>query len=364
MQVIFVPSGTGPSRSARIQVRFAAAVVAGVLVGLGAGSAYLGYVMGHASGQMSHQAAHQGPHQKPGYVAGQTAARLGGPGGGQVWPDGPGLPIDFHIPPPRTAGITDSVAVEQITALRASLEAQREVLHESRRRLSDHYDSLGQRLGRVQAHVSRLNALGQRLTDMADLDRDEFSFDTLPALGGPERPGPWARMREPELAASLDAVEQALRDKENDLSVLEALLTDRELHQKQYPLGWPTSSGWVSSAYGQRTDPFTGRTAFHDGVDIAARDGTEIRTMAAGVVSFAGSKPGYGLVVEVNHGNGYETRYAHAREIVVKAGDRLEKGDTVALVGSTGRSTGSHVHVEVLRNGEITNPHDHLKTAG
>lgn len=355
MQVILLPSGSGPSRNFRFRFGFIGAVVGGVLLGVGAGTAYLGYTVGqHTASQPSHSARDL-----------QTVAAA---------PER--VPAEFDTfpvtrPSFRQAdsnevdGRSPVVNTEQVSALRASLDEQREILRESRRRLSDHVDSLGQRLGRIQAHVSRLNALGQRLTDMADLDRDEFSFDSLPAVGGPERPGPWDGPQETKLAEVLEIIEITLQDKENELSVLEALLTDRELHEKQYPQGWPTSNGgWLSSAYGTRTDPFTGRTAFHEGVDIAARPGSEIRAMAAGVVSFADEKNGYGLVVEINHGNGYETRYAHARELIVKPGDRVEKGDPVALVGSTGRSTGSHVHIEVLQNGKAINPHDHLNASG
>lgn len=351
MQVILLPSGSGPRRNFRLRSGLVGAVVGGVLLGLGAGTAYLGYTVGqHTTGQATRDT--------------PTAAQA---------PESMALAADIR--PMRTsfrgADVNEKVDQppmvnpEQVAALRASLDEQREILRESRRRLSDHVDSLGQRLGRIQAHVSRLNALGQRLTDMAGLDRDEFSFDRMPAVGGPERPGPWDGPQEPELAEVLEIIEIALRDKENELNVLEALLTDRELHQKQHPQGWPTSDGgWLSSAYGSRTDPFTGRKAFHEGVDIAARPGSEIRAMAAGVVSFAGTKNGYGLVVEINHGNGYETRYAHAKELIAKPGDRVDKGDPVALVGSTGRSTGSHVHIEVLQNGEPINPHDHLNASG
>lgn len=354
MQVILLPSGSGPSRNFRFRSGLIGAVVGGVLLGMGAGTAYLGYTVGqHTASQPSHT-----PHDA------QTVAAA------PEW-----TAIEFDIPPMHPSfrkadsnEIVDQpplVNAEQVSALRASLDEQRENLRESRRRLSDHVDSLSQRLGRIQAHVSRLNALGQRLTDMAGLDRDEFSFDSLPAVGGPERPGPWDGPQQTKLAEVLEIIEIALQDKENELSVLEALLTDRELHEKQYPQGWPTSNGgWLSSAYGTRTDPFTGRTAFHEGVDIAARQGSEIRAMAAGVVSFAGRKTGYGLVVEINHGNGYETRYAHAKELIAKPGDRVEKGDAVALVGSTGRSTGSHVHIEVLQNGKAINPHDHLNASG
>lgn len=353
MQVIILPNGSGPSRNYRVRLALTGAVVAVVLGAVGAGGAYLGY---SAAPNTAAPLAVAEANPSTATAASQPPAK----------PDvRPSISARARV---VNNSIVDKLAAAnagKVASLRASLDEQRRMLRESRRRLNDHVESLGQRLGRIQAHVSRLNALGQRLTHMAGLDRSEFSFDTLPAVGGPERPVPWEDTRQPEFDESLQLIEIALRDKENELSVLEALLTDQELHQKQYPQGWPTSNGgWLSSAYGSRTDPFTGRKAFHDGVDIAVRSGSEIRAMAAGVVSFAGKKSGYGLIVEINHGNGYETRYAHAKELIAKVGDRVEKGDTVALVGSTGRSTGSHVHIEVLRNGKTVNPHDHLNASG
>jgi murein DD-endopeptidase MepM/ murein hydrolase activator NlpD len=346
MQVIFLPNGSGPRRNYHVRLAFAATAAAGLLLAMGASGAYLGYSIG--------------------------AANLPDPGGAAVAAATPERVIAQPANETREQvvnyRIVDKFAAanaEKVAELRIALDEQRRMLEESRRYLSDHIDSLGQRVGQLQAHVSRLNAFGQRLTDMAGLDRSEFSFDTVPAIGGPEHPVPWDGVQEPVFEETLQLLEIALREKENELSVLEALLTDRELREKQYPHGWPTSSGgWLSSAYGHRTDPFTGRQAFHEGVDIAVQAGSEIRAMAAGVVSFSGNKPGYGLVVEINHGNGYETRYAHAKELIAKVGDRVEKGDAVALVGSTGRSTGSHVHIEVLKNGKAINPNDHLNSAG
>jgi len=327
MQVIFIPDGSGPSRSFRFSRILAGAVIGAVALGIGAAGGYMGYDRGYDFG---YELA-SGEQELPGEIVDRFA----------------------------------KVSAEKLFDLKAAVQEQREMLHDSRRRLGDHFDSLGQRVGQLQAHVSRLNALGQRLTDMADLDRAEFNFDDPPAVGGPERPVPWAPTQEPELKDTLTVIEKSLEEKESELRILEALLTNRELHEKQYPQGWPTSDGgWISSSFGHRTDPFTGRKAFHEGVDIAARGGSRIRAMAAGVVTFAGDKPGYGLVVEINHGNGYETRYAHAREVVAKTGDRVEKGDVVALVGSTGRSTGSHVHFEVLKNGRAVDPGEHLHSAG
>ncbi|MDZ7842963.1 MAG: M23 family metallopeptidase [Gammaproteobacteria bacterium] len=360
MQVIFLPSGSGPSRNLRLRPTLVGIVAAMVLGTIGAGGAYLGYSFGERQASPATVAELLPDTIFSDAISWSVAAapepRASNPGTHPSMAAGgdSGDGIVYKIVTPGT---------EKVEALRLSLNEQRQMLHESRRRLSDHIDSLGQRLGQVQAHVSRLNALGQRLTDMAGLDREEFSFDNLPAIGGPEPAGPWEGAQSTKFSETLQLIEIALRDKENELSVLEALLRDRELHEKQFPQGWPTSSGWLSSAYGHRTDPFTGRKAFHEGVDIAARSGSEIRAMADGVVSFSGRKSGYGLIVEINHGNGYETRYAHAKELIAKVGDRVTKGDTVALVGSTGRSTGSHVHFEVIQNGKTINPHDHLNAS-
>lgn len=340
MQVIFLPSASGPSRNYRLRPKLISSLAAGLLLAALSGGGYLGYRLGH-------QAVEPAPQPQK-TAAAAAMIRL------PAW--------EFEAP--RVDDSPPVISPEKLTDLTAEVEAQKEKLHESRRLLGDQLDSLGQRLGRIQAHVSRLNALGQRLTDMAGLDREEFSFDNPPAVGGPERPAPWGRIQEPELSESLQMIEISLGEKEKELQILEALLTDRELHKKQYPQGWPAQDGWVSSNFGYRTDPFNGRKAFHEGVDIAARRGTEVHAMAAGVVSFSGRKPGYGLLIEINHGNGYETRYAHARKLIAKVGDRVEKGDTVALVGATGRATGSHVHVEVLKNGEAVDPGGYLNPAG
>jgi len=381
MQVILLPRGSGPSRNFQLRIAVAGAAVAAVLVAALLGGGYLGYRIGAIADDRNAEIdttiagvpavdvlkpAAERSGGKAGRVSGHEATDAG------VSNDNAYARVDPHSPvvphtmltavqnTPRYPG-----AARHVDELRRSVDEQRHMLREARRRLGDQLESLGQRLGRIQAHVTRLNALGQRLTDMAGLDRGEFSFDGLPAIGGPDRSVPWEPGQPPDFAESLEMIEIALEEKETELSILEALLTDRELHEKQYPRGWPTASGgWMSSSYGYRTDPFTGRRAFHSGVDIAARSGSEIRAMAAGVVSFAGRKPGYGLVVEINHGNGYETRYAHAREITARPGYRVEKGDAIALIGSTGRSTGPHVHVEVLKNGETINPYDHLHSSG
>lgn len=336
MQVILLPRGSGPSRNLKFSLKPVCALVATVLLALVAAGAYLGYRIGQGPGA-----------DRPVHPAVVRQAVLERD------------PVIQAAACERTESRLDMVSSRKLTHLKTEIDAEKQKLEESRQRVGDQLDSLGQRLGQIQAQVSRLNALGQQLTDMAGLDPDEFSFDSPPAMGGPEHPAPWVGIHEPELSQSMDMIEISLNKKERELQALEALLTDRELHKMQYPQGWP-AHGWVSSGYGYRTDPFTGRRAFHDGVDIAAPVGTPIHAMAAGVVSFAGHRPGYGLVVEINHGNGYKTRYAHASKLIAKVGERVEKGDTVALVGSTGRSTGSHLHVEVLKNGDAVNPRKYL----
>ena len=121
--------------------------------------------------------------------------------------------------------------------------------------------------------------------------------------------------------------------------------------------GKPLDSGWIASGFGQRPDPFTGKLSFHSGIDFTSgKPGAEINTVAAGVVTWSGPKSRYGLTVEGNHGNGFVTRYSHAEELFVGVGDLVRKGQNIALVGSTGRSTGPHVHFEIYKNGRVVDP--------
>jgi murein DD-endopeptidase MepM/ murein hydrolase activator NlpD len=215
-------------------------------------------------------------------------------------------------------------------------------------------------MGQLQAQVLRLNALGGRLTRMAGLDQREFNFDSEVAQGGPEAA---AAAGKPEVSASLERLSAEIKASESRLKALETLLLDRRLSDAVTPGGWPADGGFVSSGYGRRVDPFTGNGAYHDGVDIAARMGSPIRAMADGVVSYTGEKSNFGRVVEVTHGNGLITRYAHASTLVAKMGDKVKRGDVVAQVGSTGRSTGPHIHLEVLKDGRSVNPAKYLRHA-
>ena len=256
----------------------------------------------------------------------------------------------------RHAGLADA---ELLARQQAELRQLRTELTQARSRAETHLNALAQRLGRMQAQVLRLNALGARLTRMAQLDTKEFDFAGPPAMGGPERATPVAPDSADFLKA-LDTLSVALDHKAEHLDALESLLMDRQLTAAVTPSGWPTHGGWVSSPFGLRADPFTGRRAMHEGVDIAARLGSAVTAMGDGVVSYAGLKAGYGRLVAVTHGQGYTTRYAHTAEILVKVGDRVTKGQPIARVGSSGRSTGPHLHFEVLRNGRAVDPRGYL----
>jgi murein DD-endopeptidase MepM/ murein hydrolase activator NlpD len=122
------------------------------------------------------------------------------------------------------------------------------------------------------------------------------------------------------------------------------------------PSGRPVREGYISSYFGERMDPFNGEEAMHKGVDFATDAGADVLAVASGIVTWSGPREGYGNLVEINHGNGYTTRYAHNAQTLVSVGDTVERGQAVAVVGSTGRSTGPHVHFEVLRDGTQINP--------
>jgi murein DD-endopeptidase MepM/ murein hydrolase activator NlpD len=244
-------------------------------------------------------------------------------------------------------------------AFRDELVQSRTVLAEARAESSRHLNALAQRLGTLQAQVLRLNALGTRLTRMAGLDAREFSFDSAPAMGGPERNVSY-RASAPDVVGNLGALERELERSQARLVALESLLLDRKLIAAVTPSAWPVDGGWISSGFGVRMDPFTGHQSAHEGVDVAARFGSPIYATGDGVVNHAGEKSGYGLVVEVTHDASLVTRYAHASAVLVKVGDRVKRGDEIARVGTTGRSTGPHLHFEVLYNGQAANPTRYL----
>jgi hypothetical protein len=249
------------------------------------------------------------------------------------------------------------------------IDQQRAEIASTRDSFNDNINALAYRLGELQAHVTRLNAVGQRLTVMAHLDPDEFNFSADPPVGGPEEAATGevvvidesAQSSLDQFTSALDEFTVRLDERERQMRVLQDLLVATRLREQAHPSGYPVLSGWIASGFGWRHDPFSGRSAIHRGIDFAARPGADVIAVGAGIVSFAGDRNGYGQLVEINHGNGYVTRYAHNSRIVVRVGESVLKGQRIALVGSTGRSTGPHVHFEVVHNGVVVNPASYIK---
>lgn len=222
--------------------------------------------------------------------------------------------------------------------------------------LQDRVDGLALRTGQLNAQLLRLNALGKRLTQLANINSHEFDFDHDPPQGGPEGEGEGHGVDLADVGSLLDRLQQRIELRSAQLGALENVILGRQLSADIRPTGRPVTEGYISSAFGERMDPFDGEEAFHRGVDFAADAGSAVLAVATGIVTWSGPRAGYGVLVEVSHGNGYVTRYGHNSRVLVKVGETVERGEAIAEVGSTGRSTGPHVHFEVLRNGAQINP--------
>jgi murein DD-endopeptidase MepM/ murein hydrolase activator NlpD len=251
-------------------------------------------------------------------------------------------------------GSRERVASNDTLRFGAVLAEQKQQITDLKQQLQLKVDAMAMRLGEMNAHVIRLDALGKRLAEMADISSREFDFDRDPPTGGPEGEGVSAQI--PDLSAMLNQLELRVDQRETQLAALENVILAKELKAEIHPEGRPVLNGFISSYFGERADPFDGTEAFHKGVDFAGTAGSEVVAVAAGVVTWAGERSGFGKLVEINHGDGYVTRYAHNERTLVSVGETVKRGQPVALMGSTGRSTGPHVHFEVVRNGRQVDP--------
>lgn len=305
MNIVFIDRKSGISRTVPIRAPLLSVLAAVVLV-LSVGFAGLGYWLGGGSALIP--------------ASGEQPSVVG----------------DIHA----------DVIANQGLIRQAQLEAHQQMT------------ALTVRMAELQARLVRIDALGERLVDVAKLHNGEFDFSSGPPVGGPEEVS--LQLDEvfsrPSFIEALDQLAADVEQREEQLEILESLLSNRKIQQGTYLAGRPVTWGWMSSRFGRRTDPFTGKLAWHSGVDFAGKEGSDIISVGAGVVTWAGDRYGYGLMVEVNHGDGLATRYAHAKEIKVKVGDIVQQGQTVALMGSTGRSTGPHVHFEVIKHGKAVDP--------
>jgi murein DD-endopeptidase MepM/ murein hydrolase activator NlpD len=254
-----------------------------------------------------------------------------------------------------------STRLTEVANLRAQARQHHQSLQDTRRLAQHSLDALTLRLGRMQAQMLRLDTLGSRLVAQAGLDGAEFDFSLPPPVGGPHGIPAAEEVAVPEFLSTLDTLDSSLSDRSRKLRLLERLLMFRDLNERVQPSGDVVENGLVSSKFGPRIDPFTGKWEQHKGIDVAGKAGSDVLALGDGIVIWSGERSGYGKLVEVDHGNGYITRYAHNRKLLVNTGSAVRKGTAVALLGSTGRSTGPHVHIEVLHHGEQVNPDGFLE---
>ncbi len=249
-----------------------------------------------------------------------------------------------------------------LSGMQQGVNEQRLLLEDTQRQVQANLDALTQRIGLLQAHVTRLDALGAKLVSVNKINTKEFNFVKSPPMGGPADEFSVVGYESDEINRALEKLELALMEKEQQLRVLDQMMLTAKVERSILPHSMPVSDGYITSGYGYRSDPFTGRRQFHKGVDFAGAYGSPILAAAGGKVIKAEHHPEYGKMVEVDHGNGYITRYGHASELQVKTGDVVKKGQQIAKMGSTGRSTGVHLHFEVIKEDDYINPLALLKT--
>lgn len=262
-------------------------------------------------------------------------------------------------------GLSDAEFPEHqlVRSLERTFAHERQLLEDVRADTQSEIDAMAVRMGQLQSQLLRLDALGERLVEIGRLDKGEFSFDEPPALGGPEGLEPVNQQSAlPGLLVEMNSLEEMIENRQHQLALVEDLIMNSNLEESLHPAGRPIAKGWISSYFGMRTDPFSGKRAMHNGMDFAGKKGSDVVAVAAGVVTWAGNRYGYGEMIEINHGKGLVTRYGHNEKLLVQVGDRIKQGQVIATMGSSGRSTGPHVHFEVLKRGKTVNPIKYIQS--
>ena len=250
---------------------------------------------------------------------------------------------------------SDFVDAAVIETWRSKLSEQDDVVEQLREQSVARRQAVGRQIAEMQARLWRMEALASYMHETAGLPKDEFDFDAPVSQGGPLNNE--AQVLEVDnLDMQLASLSQRLKQRETELSILDQVLLGIYNDKGARPSGAPIVKGWMSSPYGERVDPITGKKAWHEGMDFAGAKGSEVIAVANGVVVFAGYRDGYGQMVEISHGKDLRTRYGHHEEVLVHAGQSVKRGDVIALMGNSGRSTGPHVHFEVLKEGRPVNP--------
>ena len=251
-----------------------------------------------------------------------------------------------------------------IAQMQSQIVLQQEEVDAGRQQVDNSLSGMTLKLAKLRSRLVRLDALGEQLTQMASLEDGEFDFSSAPGLGGPIE-SPLAEIAneaeiEEKVSLMFAKLEDSISSRESQLQILQSMLSDKKLKRESMVAGRPIKKGWMSSEYCMRIDPFHGKQQWHAGVDFAGRDGDDVIAVASGVVTWSGDRNGYGKMVEINHSDGYITRYAHNQENIAHLGAIVKKGDVIAQMGSSGRSTGPHVHFEVFKNGRTVDPASYI----
>jgi murein DD-endopeptidase MepM/ murein hydrolase activator NlpD len=256
----------------------------------------------------------------------------------------------------RSSAPASAESLRELQALQFDIQLQQRQVDLLKTDNKQSVNALAARLAELQAASTRLDALGERLAQMGQLSLDEFDFTSPAPLGGAALDDTIGPTSEHDLRTAIARLSDRLRRQSTQLDALQFLMVNRQLESELTPAGWPVRKGWISSRFGERSDPFTGERAQHLGLDFAGTRGTEVLSVASGVVIWAAGRAAYGNTVEIDHGNGYRTRYAHNEALVVKPGDHVSAGQVIARMGSSGRASAPHVHFEVLKDGQRVNP--------
>ena len=244
-------------------------------------------------------------------------------------------------------------------AVETRLSEQQQDVQKTRDYVRKHMDVLGRRVGSLQAQVSRINAVEQRIADTSGINLDDFQFDEDPPVGGVAASDA-VDSEQIDIENALVAIEKELSLRESEIAAVDFLLSRNSLNTKQTPTGWPVKGGWVSSNFGMRLHPISGKKQFHRGVDIPGKEGGKVLAVADGVVVKSTKASTFGWMIQIDHGDGYTTLYSHNRKNLVSEGETVIKGQAIGEIGSTGLSTGPHVHFEVSKNDRSINPVKYL----
>ena len=249
--------------------------------------------------------------------------------------------------------------------LRAVLVSPQEERHQKvQTHLQDNLNVMASKLGQMQAQLLRLDALGERLAESSGIKSRDFLFNEVPGQGGARPELLSEELTFGEFNHKLQELSNMLDERTDKLGALDSLLRHDRLSKYVLPSEMPVETNWYSSGYGYRIDPFTGKKAFHEGVDFSAEVGTPIKASAGGVVVYSDRHPEYGNMIEIDHGDDLVSRYAHASKRLVKLGQVVLQGQKIAEVGNTGRSTGAHLHFEIRHKDRPLNPSQFLKKPG